>query len=131
MKRMMAGLLVAAALVLVVAVPPAPAHAYSYAEWAIDIWSARYGVAPNYMVSVAQCESGLDPAAYNPSTGAVGLFQFVPSTFYWLRDDGLNQDPAYVPGDFYETRDVSDMGAQAHVAVWAFAHGYGYMWSCS
>src|SRR5262249_21448583 len=118
-------------LVLVAALPPTPAHAYSYAERAIDIWSARYGVNPYYMVRVAECESDLDPAAYNPSTGAIGLFQFMPSTFYWLRGNRLNQDPTYVPGDFYETRGVSNMGAQAHVAVWAFAHGYGYMWSCA
>jgi soluble lytic murein transglycosylase-like protein len=126
----MVGLLVAGALI-VAAVPPGQARAYTYAEWAITLWSGRYGVDPNYMVGVAACESNLDPAAYNPASGTFGLFQFVPGTFYWLRDSGLNQDPTYVPGDFYETRDITSVGAQAHVAAWAFAHGYGYLWACS
>src|SRR5690242_6948043 len=46
---------------------PRQAHAESYAEWAIRVWSVRYGLNPDYMVNVAGCESGLDPAAYNPS----------------------------------------------------------------
>jgi hypothetical protein len=113
------------------AAAPAQAHAESYAEWAIRVWSVRYGLDPDYMVNVAYCESNLDPAAYNPSSGATGIFQFTWDTYYWLRDDGLNQDPTYVPGDFFETRDISSIAAQAHVATWAFAHGWGYLWDCA
>lgn len=122
---------VAIASVLLVNQLPSRAQATGQAAWAIDLWSTRYGVNSASMEAVAQCESGMDPTAYNASSGASGLFQFLPQTFYWLRDQGLNQDTAYVAGDFYESRDVTSVGAQAHVAVWAFAHGYGYLWSCA
>ena len=128
MRRLLGGLILASILV---AFAPTPARAYSYAEWAIGIWSARYGLNADYMVGVAQCESSLDPTAYNGASGATGLFQFVPATYYWLRDQGLNQDPTYVEGDFTETRGIDSIGAQAHVAAWAFAHGYGSLWSCA
>lgn len=32
-------------------------------------------------IAVARCESGLNPSATNPSSGAAGLFQFLPSTW--------------------------------------------------
>jgi soluble lytic murein transglycosylase-like protein len=41
----------------------------------------HYGVNPNWMISTAECESGLNPNAYNPSGPYYGLFQFLKSTF--------------------------------------------------
>jgi soluble lytic murein transglycosylase-like protein len=34
-------------------------------------------------LSVMRCESLGDPLAYNPTSGASGLFQFIPSTWAW------------------------------------------------
>ena len=41
---------------------------------------------------VIQNESGGNPAAVNPSSGAGGLFQFLPSTWAGLGYSGLPQD---------------------------------------
>ncbi|HVB14422.1 MAG TPA: transglycosylase SLT domain-containing protein [Candidatus Dormibacteraeota bacterium] len=47
------------------------------------IWSAaqQYNVSYPWLLGVAQCESGLDPTDVNKSSGASGLFQFMPATF--------------------------------------------------
>ncbi len=34
-----------------------------------------------HALRVAACESGFDPAAYNPYSGAMGVFQFMPATW--------------------------------------------------
>lgn len=38
-------------------------------------------------LSVMQCESRGDPLAYNPASGASGLFQFIPSTWAWSSEN--------------------------------------------
>ncbi len=64
---------------------PAAAPAAHYAPGSIKgiITAAanRYGVSPSWMISTAECESGLNPRAYNPSGPYYGLFQFLMSTF--------------------------------------------------
>lgn len=42
--------------------------------------AAEFGVDGDYLVSIAECESGLDPRAYNPA-GYHGLFQYSDSTW--------------------------------------------------
>jgi soluble lytic murein transglycosylase-like protein len=37
--------------------------------------AAEFGVSGDWMVSIAECESGLNPGAYNPA-GYYGLFQY-------------------------------------------------------
>jgi soluble lytic murein transglycosylase-like protein len=37
-------------------------------------------------LAVMRCESLGDPLAYNPASGASGLFQFIPSTWAWASD---------------------------------------------
>src|SRR5207247_1140241 len=39
----------------------------------------------NYVMAmcVADRESGFDPKAYNPVSGASGVFQFIPKTWAW------------------------------------------------
>jgi hypothetical protein len=62
---------------------PAPAANYAPGSIAGIITAAadRYGVNPNWMIRTAECESGLNPLAYNPSGPYYGLFQFLMSTF--------------------------------------------------
>jgi hypothetical protein len=70
-------------------------------------------------MAVATCESSLNPQAYNPSSGASGLFQFLPAT-YWSY--------ARLAG---ETRNYTLASAAANVAAWMFAHGFANQWTCA
>jgi len=63
---------------------------------------------------VAETESGLDPLAVNPVTGASGLFQFIPSTWASLSE---------LAG--WGSASVFDARSNAAVAVWTVAH-YGW-----
>ncbi|HEV1996722.1 MAG TPA: transglycosylase SLT domain-containing protein [Candidatus Dormibacteraeota bacterium] len=74
--------------------------------------AARYGANGDQMVRVAMCESGLNPNARNAS-GASGLFQFKPGTFY-----GNGGHNLWDPAD------------QADVAARMFARGQAGQWSC-
>jgi peptidoglycan hydrolase CwlO-like protein len=72
------------------------------------------------------CESGGDPDAYNPYSGAAGLFQFLPST--WATTSG----PAGFPG-----ADVYDPAANIGSAAWLanryaeLGQYYWTAWSCN
>ena len=79
--------------------------------------SRRYGVSQAWMTGIARCESGLNASAYNPS-GASGLMQFLPST-YW----------AYAPR-IGERRSYWNPYASALVAAYMFKHGLSGQWSC-
>jgi hypothetical protein len=63
---------------------------------------------------VAEAESNLDPLAVNPTTGASGLFQFIPSTWASLSDLA-----GWGGASVFEAR------ANAAVAAWTVAH-YGW-----
>lgn len=65
-------------------------------------------------VCVAEAESNFDPSAVNPSTGAAGVFQFLPSTWASLSElAGRGGDPVF--------------DARANVAVAAWTVGeYGW-----
>ena len=83
-------------------------------------WAAeRWGASEPALVAVAQCESGLNPQAYNAGGGYSGLFQFLPST-YW----------AYAPLAG-ETRSYWSASGSADVAAWMFAHGLASQWACA
>lgn len=84
---------------------------------AIAAAAARWGVSYYWLLRVATCESGLNPNAYNPS-GASGLFQFMPST-YW-----------YFAGRIGETRSYWDPYGAANVAAYMFSIGQAYQWTC-
>lgn len=79
----------------------------------IRVAALRYGASPAQMIRVASCESGLNPGAYNPRSGATGLFQFMPATFY---GNGGR--------DIWSARD------QADVAARMFAAGRASAWAC-
>ncbi len=98
----------------------APATAPRYGNPSLDaisIASARWGVSYGWLLRVASCESGLNPMAYNPS-GASGLFQFMPSTFYAF---------AARIGEF---RSIWNPYASANVAAYMFSIGLSYEWTC-
>ncbi|HYO61318.1 MAG TPA: transglycosylase family protein [Actinomycetota bacterium] len=60
-----------------VAAPPAPAGSITAIIYAA---AEEYGLSGSYLLSVAACESGLNPSAVNPA-GYHGLFQFSTSTW--------------------------------------------------
>lgn len=90
---------------------PATASAGSVQQIIIDA-ANRYGVSPDLLLRIAKCESGFSTTAYNPS-GATGLFQFMPATFYG--NGGTNLYDAY---------------DQANIAAKMFSQGQANQWSC-
>ena len=83
-------------------------------------WAAtRWGASEPALVAVAQCESALNPQAYNAGGGYSGLFQFLPA-IYWAY--------ARLAG---ETRSYWSASGSADVAAWMFAHGLANQWTCA
>jgi hypothetical protein len=83
-------------------------------------WAAvRWGASEPVLVAVAQCESGLNPRAYNAGGGFSGLFQFLPAT-YWAYAHLVR-----------ETRSYWSASGSADVAAWMFAHGLAHQWGCA
>jgi soluble lytic murein transglycosylase-like protein len=80
----------------------------------IEAAAARWGVSGSWMVSIARCESGLRPTAYNPRGPYIGLFQFLQSTF--SHNGGTN---------------IYDAADQANIAAKMLAHGQAHQWSCA
>ena len=46
--------------------------------------SVQLGIEPDWLMTVMYAESRINPAAYNATSGASGLIQFMPSTAQWL-----------------------------------------------
>ena len=46
----------------------------------VIMYAKELGIDPNWLMLVMYAESGLDPTAVNPYTGATGLIQFMPET---------------------------------------------------
>jgi len=88
---------------------PAAAPAGSVSE-VIYAAAAEFGLDGGYLLSVATCESGLNPGAYN-AAGYHGLFQFDQTT--WA---------AYGYGSIY------DPTAQARTAARLLAAGHASRW---
>jgi len=90
----------------------------THVQHALRLASTAYGVPLVEMVTVARCETGgtFDPRAYNSSSGASGLFQFLPST--WQRTPYLS----FSPFDPY---------ANALAAAYLVRRDHGWSeWSC-
>ena len=64
---------------------------------------------------MAKCESGYNPNAVNRSSGASGLFQFMPSTW------------AHLP---WAGQSVFDPVANAQAAAYYYQHSGAGPWSC-
>jgi soluble lytic murein transglycosylase-like protein len=79
--------------------------------------AARWGVSESWLMSVARCESGLNPYAFNGYNA--GLFQFAPGT-YWE-----------FAGRIGETRSYWNPYGAANVAAFMFHEGLSYEWACA
>lgn len=77
----------------------------------------RWGQPRADMLRVARCESNLDPRAVNSSSGASGLFQFMPSTFAFTPNGKAGQD-------------IFDPVANADAAGWMWANDMRNHWAC-
>lgn len=87
--------------------PPAPEGSIAEVVYAA---AAEFGLDAGYLLAIAECESGLDPSAYNPA-GYHGLFQFDSQT--WA---------AYGYGS------INDPVAQARTAARLIAAGQSSRW---
>jgi hypothetical protein len=96
-----------------------PAPAPGDIESIIRAAAARWGADPAQLLRVAWCESRYNPGAYNASSGASGLFQFMPRTW------AANSVRAGYGG-----ASVFDAVANANTAAYMFANSQAYQWSC-
>lgn len=81
---------------------------------AIQTASNRYSVDYDWLMTIAACESDFVEDLVGPY-GEIGTFQFLPSTFYWIKPYG----------------NIWDVWDQADAAAWAFANGWSWLWTCS
>ena len=81
--------------------------------------AATWGADETQLLRVAYCESRYNPNAYNASSGASGLFQFLAST--WA--------PNSVRAG-YAGASVFDPVANANTAAYMFAAGQARQWAC-
>lgn len=103
----------------------APVAAPAYSGGGGDIPSIivaaanRWGASADQLLRVARCESGYNPNAYNASSGASGLFQFLAST--WAANSVRAGYGGY---------SVFDPVANANTAAMMFANGQAGQWVC-
>lgn len=97
--------------------PPPPAG--GDIESIIRAAAAQWGADPSQLLRVAYCESRYNPSAYNASSGASGLFQFLASTW------AANSVRAGYGG-----ASVFDPVANANTAAYMFSRGQAGQWSC-
>jgi hypothetical protein len=90
--------------------PPAPGTIQAIIQQAANTWGVSYP----WMLKIAQCESGLNPHAYNPAGPYYGLYQFLMSTF---RANGGT--------------DIWDPVQQANITAKMLAHGQAHQWGCA
>jgi uncharacterized protein YraI len=77
----------------------------------------RWGQPRADMLRVARCESNLNPNAVNRSSGASGLFQFMPSTFAFTPNGKAGES-------------IFNAYSSADAAGWMWANGMRNHWSC-
>jgi soluble lytic murein transglycosylase-like protein len=82
----------------------------------LDAFAPLGAAAQSWALRVAKCESNYNPYAVNRSSGASGLFQFLPST--WA-------------GSPYHAQSVFDPTANAKAAAWLYQRSGPGQWVCS
>lgn len=82
----------------------------------LDAFAPLGAAAQSWALRVAKCESNYNPYAVNRSSGASGLFQFLPST--WA-------------GSPYHAQSVFDPTANATAAAWLYHRDGPSQWVCS
>ncbi len=60
----------------------------------IQTVASKYGIDPSYAARTAQIKSNFNPAAGNSSSGAKGLYQFIPSTWSTYGNGANITDPS-------------------------------------
>ena len=85
----------------------------------IDEASAAYGVSAVQMRRISWCESRWFPGAYNRSSGASGLFQFIPRTWRWA-----SAQAGYGGHSPFEAE------ANVFSAAWLLRYGGAQHWVC-
>ena len=95
--------------------PPVPSEIEAIIRAAADTWGAD----PTQLLRVAYCESRYNPNAYNASSGASGLFQFLATT--WA--------PNSVRAG-YAGASVFDPVANANTAAYMFSRQQARQWQC-
>lgn len=61
--------------------PPASSYGSGEVQQIIIDAAHEFGLDPGYLLSVADCESGFNPRAYNPDGPYMGLFQYSSTTW--------------------------------------------------
>lgn len=110
----------AAAAAAAAAAPPATTPPPSFPTGSIqaiiiDAFTPLGQGAVNWALRVAYCESHYNPYAVNSSSGAAGLFQFLPST--WAHSPYASQSPF-------------DPVANSRAAAWLYARSGPNQWVC-
>ena len=93
----------------------APSGGGSIQDIILNAFAPLGGGAQQWALRVAKCESGYNPNAVNRSSGASGLFQFLPSTW------------AALP---WHNQSVFDPVANAQAAAYYYQHSGSSPWVC-
>ncbi|MDQ6898506.1 MAG: transglycosylase SLT domain-containing protein [Candidatus Dormibacteraeota bacterium] len=94
-----------------------PAAQGSIQQIILDAFASQGAGAQAWALRIAKCESGYNPRAFNASSGAAGLFQFLPST--WRN---MPQGKA--------GKDVFDPVANAQAAAYYYSTSGAGPWVC-
>jgi hypothetical protein len=95
---------------------PPPPPSGSIPDLIRQAWASLGPARQDWAVRLANCESTLNPMAVNRSSGAAGLFQFMPSTW--------SSTPWHAQSPF-------DAVANSAAAAWLFQRYGAGQWSCS
>lgn len=97
------------------------AFGYSAYQAVIHEAASKYGVNPDIMNNIIECESGFNPNSYNSYSGATGIAQFLPGTYYGSWNIYKDQYPISSPiGQIYAMAlKISEGGVHA----WACYRG--------
>lgn len=114
--------MVAAALAAIPKPPPPPpapvapaAPSYGYTAPAAPAAPAYYSGGGSFQQCVIRAESGGNPSAVNPTSGAGGLYQFLPSTWAALGFSGLPENASVATQD----QAFAKAYAQSGTSPWA------------